>query len=151
MIELETILLATLPLLDAAAATVIGATGVVTRNQSVAERMEADDAYWLNLLDGAPDGPPDACMGDGYDFTHVARVMIGVRGDSDADRDARFAALVKAINTAAIADETLGGLVDLMQVQPVEAPDAEILDLTVGFKVGELPILFLYTAPTAAG
>jgi len=151
MASLEPILQAVFAKVATALAGVASADDVATRNAAFAERLESRSALWANLLDGAPAGGPVGVMGGGWEIDHVARLTLVARGESDGARDARFAAAVAAIVAAFPEDETLGGLADLVEVQPVEGPAPEVADLAAGFKAGELPILILYTAATAAG
>ena len=143
MASLEPILQAVFAKVATALAGVASADDVATRNAAFAERLESRSALWANLLDGAPAGGPVGVMGGGWEIDHVARLTLVARGESDGARDARFAAFPE--------DATLGGLADLVEVQPVEGPAPEVADLAAGFKAGELPILILYTAATAAG
>ena len=147
----EEILAALCSVVTAAAGAVADAEILVTRNAVLAERLDGVTSAWVNLLDGGADGEPQALMGAGWEFNHVARVEIYVRGDDDSDRDARFDRIVSAIAAAIAADATLGGLADYAEAQSVEEPGLDELGLTIGFKVGIVPILILYDAPTRAG
>lgn len=147
----ETILTALFALVEAAGETITDATVLTTRNEALSERIEEVDGVWLNLLDGGTDGEPQALMGAGWEFNHIARIEIYVRGDDNGDRDARFDRVVAALDAAIAADPTLGGLCDLAEAQSVEEPGLDDLGLTIGFKTGHLPVLILYDAPTRAG
>lgn len=147
----ETILIALSAAVRQAAERVAGATIVVTRNQAISERLDTPDAAWLNVLDGGHQSPPVGVLGGGWEIDHAARVTIGVRGDDDAARDERFDRIVEALAEAFGEDDTLGGLVDLVELQAVEPPDPELLDLAVGLKLGEASIQLIYTAATRSG
>lgn len=147
----EGLLAALYPVVANAASGVENAEILVTRNAVLAERLDGVTSAWANLLDGGADGEPQALMGAGWEFNHVARVEIYVRGDDDSDRDARFDRIVSAIAAAIAADPTLGGLAAYAEAQSVEEPGLDELGLTIGFKVGIVPILILYDAPTRAG
>lgn len=145
----ETALAAIKTLLDTAFAA--DADMLVTRNSAFAERIDTVDGRWINLLDGAVQGEPVELCGGGVEFNHLARIVLMVRGDDDAARDAQFDADVGAIVTALPTSQTLGGTVDLLQVRPAEELAPEVAQFAVGFKAGVLPVLILYTAPNAAG
>ena len=126
-----------------------GVTPLVTRNAGFAERVDEIDTLWFNLMDG-PRVQPTALLGGGWEFDHRARLQIWTRGTDDAERDDRFDAGASLVAEVLTGDD-LNGLVDLCVVEPPEEPAPEVLDFAVGFKVAELPILFLYTAPTEFG
>jgi hypothetical protein len=126
-----------------------GTTPLLTRNAAFAERIDEVDTVWFNLMDG-PRVQPTALLGGGWEFDHRARLQIWVRGEDDADRDQRFDASASRV-AEVLTDDGLDGLVDLCVVEPPEEPAPEVLDFAVGLKVAELPILFLYTAPTEFG
>lgn len=126
-----------------------GVTPLVTRNAAFAERVDEIDTLWFNLMDG-PRVQPTALLGGGWEFDHRARLQVWVRGVDDRDRDDRFDAGTSRV-AEVLTGNDLNGLVDLCVVEPPEEPAPEVLDFAVGLKVAELPILFLYTAPTEFG
>jgi hypothetical protein len=126
-----------------------GVTPKVSRNAALAEDLNETDIAWLNLMDGAR-VQPTALLGGGWEFDHRARLQVWVRGSEDTDRDDRFEAVVSRV-AEVLTGDTLNGLVDLCVVEPPEEPAPEVLGFAVGLKVAELPILFLYTAPTEFG
>lgn len=146
----EQILAAWFARMTAALEGVAGAILTITRNATAAERMDAPEQAWADLVDGSPAAPPVGVMGGRWEHTHLARVRLSVGGATPAERDATFDLCVAALDAAAT-DELLGGLADLVEVQGVEEPDPEAIDFSVGLKTGEIPILFLYSAPSAAG
>lgn len=120
---------------------------LVGRNDGFTERLDEVGKGWINLFDGAADAPPQGLIGApvdaAWEHTHLARAVVIARDD------AAFDAIVTAMAAAVGPTETLGGLVDLAEVRAAEDLDPETAALCVGFKVGVVPILLLYTAGAA--
>lgn len=128
---------------------------VVRREPVEGERIEGTNTALVALFRGAMQGEPVAAMseaGTTWECTWVARIALTVNGaDAGDDRVRRLDDLAESINGLCPPGDTLDGLVDLVEVQAMAEPNPELLGAALGVVDAEIPVLFLYTAPTAAG
>lgn len=123
----------------------------VTRNAPLTDFDAAGNSF-ANLIDGTS-GQTDAFINPPtYEFTMTPALILMVKGDDAAARDAALDAMIEAADaamTAALADG-LGGLVTDIRVQPADyAPEA--LWGAADMKGAELPIELDYWSTSSLG
>lgn len=133
----------------------VDAETVVRREPVEGDRFEQSNGALVALFRGAMQGEPVGVMsesGTTWECTWIARIALTVNGaDADDDRVRRLDGLAEEINKLCPPGDTLDGLVDLVEVQAMQEPNPELLGGALGTYDAEIPVLFLYTAPTAAG
>lgn len=137
---------AALQALFAAVRSVPNAT--IVRNEP--EDVEIPEDGFINVLDGNPGEPDELLSPRQFEFQHRAEIFVTVGGQSSADRDARMDELLQGICAAILADETLGGAVDLADPAPPETTDEAIRGGET-VKGAILPIILYYVADTVCG
>ena len=100
---------AALKALHTALAGIAGPT--VKRNEPETGKIPAGGL--VNLRDGDPGDPEVLLSPTSYAYEHRAEVVVQVQNASASARDAAMDALLQSIGTAIVADETLGGTVDM--------------------------------------
>lgn len=89
----------------------------VHRNASLPEVIGANG--FASLGDGAPGDPVDVTISPiTYSYAHTMPLDLAVQA---ADNDAALATLKAAVNTTILADRTLGGLCEWIEIFPQEA------------------------------
>ncbi|SLN77307.1 hypothetical protein [Oceanibacterium hippocampi] len=115
----------------------------IHRNRDLPVKIAAGG--FASLHDGES-GEPEALLSPArWIYSHTADLVIAVERASPAARDAAFDALRAAIGAALVADRTLSGTVDWVEVQP-GVIDTETPDGGNGIKAGSIPILLEFTA-----
>lgn len=132
----------------------VDAKTIVRREGIEGEALDASNTVIVDFWRGGMSAEPVPRMNGDWDVFWTARIRIVVNGtDAGADRSSRLDGIADAISALVpVPDaETLDGLVDLVEVQDMQEPNPELLGGAVGVYDAEIPVLFLYTAPTRAG
>jgi hypothetical protein len=105
------------------------------------------DAHYI-LRDGDP-GEPEPLLGnDGpWIYEHTLEVEVFVQDADEATRHARFDQALQAVETAFVADPTLGGLIKGFTFRRPEAIE-QAEDGRKTIKAALLPILVVYQSST---
>lgn len=94
-----------------------GLAADVHRNAALPEVVSAGG--FANLVDGAPGEPIDVALSPiTYSYAHTVPLELAVQA---ADNDTALAALKGAVSTAILADRTLGGLCEWIEIFPQSA------------------------------
>lgn len=108
------------------------------------ERIKPTSAGLLVLRDGDP-GEPDVDLSPpAYHYRHAAELVVVVKDASQDARDSQLDGLLQVIGSALLADDTLGGVVEIVQAgEPVTNDDGE--QGSVPIKSAVVPIYVEYT------
>lgn len=124
------------------------AGAVVKRNEP--EVAKIPPGGLIVLRDGEP-GEPDVLLSPtSYIYTHRAEVVVQVQDGDSATRDAAMDTLLQAVGQAVIADETLGGVVDMVSLGGPELID-EPVEGAATIKAALVPVYLEYVTSTPLG
>lgn len=94
-----------------------GLEATVLRNATLPEVVSA--AGFANLVDGAPGDPIDVALSPiTYSYAHTVPLELAVQ---TSDNDTALASLKEDVSAAILADRTLGGLCEWIEIFPQSA------------------------------
>ena len=94
-----------------------GLEATVLRNATLPEVVSADG--FANLVDGAPGDPIDVALSPiTYSYAHTVPLELAVQ---TSDNDTALASLKEDVSAAILADRTLGGLCEWIEIFPQSA------------------------------
>jgi hypothetical protein len=130
----ETAILALVAVLEAKSALDRTILPAPVRNQALPARLASAGANLqthVNVWDGDTEIDQELLGADvianGYELAHEVAIEAVVAGGSDADREARFDAMMTAILSALAAGRTLGGAVDTCHVVRISSKQRELV------------------------
>lgn len=98
----------------------------------------------LVLRDGDP-GEPDIVLSPvTYYYQHTAEVEVYAKGPQ-ASRDAAFDSLLLDVSAVVLADQTLSGAVDYLDIGRPRDVDTEGFEGAAGIKHGTVPVILHYS------
>lgn len=131
--------------------------GQKERNPTSAEKPPAGGK--AGLFDGKGEPIDTFMLGAGrtlYVFAHTAELEFAIEGKDEAERRLAADAYILQVEEAVAADRTLGGLADIVQLQPAERSDDVPVDPEkksrgTPFRFLSLPVRIEYTTENSAG